>query len=179
LKAKCSTNAGQNFAAVFSPSSRRLLADVIREIETSTNPLWSGAGATIKMADSTENNGTPPRVGTSQLFDKPEQYVTNNPNQLNRKDREKIVAKEMRAKIRARVAIERAKQIAIAKKAATRDKVSKILAFCTRDATEIGFGPIVPKFFRVESKDSAQVSTPPLSPPTRSLAHPPAHQGAP
>jgi len=167
LKATCSTNAAQFFGGVFSPSSRRLLADVARETETSTNPLWSGAGATIKMADPTENNGTPPRVGTRQKFDKPKQYVTNNPNQLNRKDRDKLVAQEMRAKSCTRVAEARKTQIAAAKRAATRKKVSKILEFCTRDATEIGFGPIVPKFFQVESKDSAQVSTPPpIHPPT-------------
>ena len=119
------------------------------------------------MADPTENNGTPPRVGTRQKFDKPKQYVTNNPNQLNRKDRDKLVAQEMRAKSRTRVAEVRKTQIAAAKRAATREKVSKILEFYTRDATEIGFGPIVPKFFRVESKDSAQVSTPPpIHPPT-------------
>ena len=123
MKATCSTNAAQFFGGVFSPSSRLLLADVARETETSTNPLWSGAGATIKMVDPTENNGTPPRVGTRQKFDKPEQYVTNYPNQLNRKDREKLVAQEMRAKSRARVAEARKTQIATAKRVATRDKV--------------------------------------------------------
>ena len=99
------------------------------------------------MADSPENNGTPPRVGTSQLFDKPEQFTSNNPNQLNRQAREKIAAQKMREKIRAREAPERAKQIAIAKKAATRDTISKMLAFCTQDATGIGFDLIVPNFF--------------------------------